>query len=76
MTANIVKDEKLISCPAPRPNAKVNQITVRKTKKTQKSDEKIEATLGAFVDTMYQKPCVISDELYFGMSLKKKPNYF
>ncbi len=68
LKSNIVKDQILINCP----NTKfINQIVVRKTAKTTKADQKIDATLGAFVDSFSQRHCVISDEMYFGMFLKK-----
>lgn len=67
LKANIVKDQILISCPT----ADINQITVQKSGKMKSADKKIAATLGAFVDSFDKKPCVISDEMYFGMFLKR-----
>ena len=69
LQSNIIKDEIAINCPDS--SAKVNRIVAKQTKNTKKSDKVMNATLGAFVDTFHQKPCVMSDELYFGMFLKK-----
>lgn len=65
--ANIVKDEIAIDCP--KSGAQVNQIVVKNQKTP--ADRSVSATLGALVDPVYQKPCVASDELYFGMYLKR-----
>lgn len=74
LVANIVKDETLISCPLS--GSQVNQIVVKKDRKKplSLSDQTVNATLSAFVDPLHHKPCVIADEQYFGMFLKKNRN--